>query len=94
MSKEVENARKELENDLKNAPHVLANPLGSSVTSDKIHRYLFNCVVSNEEKANSVDWLYSLYKEQTDEEHDKFQQSIDAMAIALYKFYEYLNKTK
>lgn len=94
MSKELENARKALNDDLKNAPYVLSNPLGHCVTCQKIHRYLFECVISNEKKSECVDWLYDLYKKQNEQEQHSFQLTIDSMAIALYDFYEYLKNSE
>ena len=94
MSKEVETARKILVEDLKNAPHVLSSPLGHGVTQKKIHQYLFECVLGGVDKTNCCDWLYDLYKNQTDEEHDRFQLAVDSMAISLYEFHDFLRKYK
>lgn len=94
MSKEVETARKVLVEDLKNAPHVLSAPLGHGVTQNKIHRYLFECVLGGVDKSDCCDWLYDLYKNQTYEEHDRFMLVIDSIAISLYEFNDFLRKNK
>lgn len=92
MNKIVEKSRKILEADLKNTPYVLDDPLGNSVTSRKIQDYMFLCVTNSVSKPDCVDWLYELYKEQNDEQHNKFQSHIDLSANMLYDFYVYLNK--
>lgn len=67
MSK-VEIAKKALESDLEDYPHALHDPIGDARTYRKILLYLFSCIVEGKDRAESKDWLYKLYKEQTDDE--------------------------
>lgn len=90
MDKEVEMAKKALEDDLANASYVLDDPLGHAITSRKIKQYLYVCVVAVVPKPDCVNWLYELYQDQTEDEKHKFQCIIDSMANALYGFYDYL----
>lgn len=92
MDKVVEQAKRILEEDLKNAPYVLDDPLGHGITSGKIQKYMFTCVTKGVSKVDCVDWLYNLYNKQNDEQHCKFQSKIDTSASMLYEFYVYLNK--
>ena len=89
-NKDVERARKVLEEDLMNNPHTINAPIGNGVTYRKIMQYIYACILSSVSKADCVDWLYQLYNEQNDNEKSKFKMIIDSVAVALYDFYRYL----
>ena len=88
--KVVNEAKKELEDDLNNNPHTLSVPLGHGVTRRKILKYVYICVLTGISKPDCVDWLYILYNQQNDKEKYDFKLIIDSVAGALYDFYDYL----
>lgn len=92
--KNVEEAKKVLENDLANNPHVLSNPMGQGVTRRKILDYIYVCIDFSLSKADCVDWLYGLYKEQENKEKDVFRSVIDSVAGALYDYNEHIKNSK
>ena len=89
-TKEVNEARKVLENDLEHAPYTLSAPMGHGLTRKKILKYIYICILSNVSKPECVDWLYKLYNNQSDKEKCLFQMIIDSVSNALYDFYDYL----
>lgn len=92
MNKDVEKVRRVLEDDLTDNPYILPDPIGSALTFRKIEKYLWVCMISGISKPDSVDWLYNLYREQTDDERIKFQQRIDLVANTLYDFFAYIKE--
>jgi len=88
----IEEAQKLLISDLEENPQSLYDPISDARTCRKIQRYLFLCVTGGRLKADSVDWLYDLYKKQSEEEKDIFRSRIDLLANALYYFYEFLKQ--
>ena len=88
----IEKAKKLLEADLESFPSVISDPIRDARTGPKIERYLYVCILEGQEKPKSVDWLYSLYKDQTTEEHDAMISRLDPLANALYAFYNYLGE--
>ena len=90
MDSVVEQVKTILEGDLKDCPYTLNDPLGHACTYRKIRDYMFACIKNGVQKPDCVDWLYKLYKGQTDEEHSAFQTRIDLSANLLYDFYKTL----
>lgn len=90
----IEEAPKLLVSDLEDNPQSLYDPIGDARTYRKIQRYLFLCITEGRQKPDTVDWLYDLYKNQSDEEKVKFRSRIDLLANALYHFYEFLSPQK
>lgn len=86
----VEIAKKALVRDLEDYPLALHDPIGDGRTFRKILRYLFSCVVERKDRAESKDWLYKLYEEQTDDEKNILISKVDLLANTLYDFYDYL----
>ena len=87
----IEDAQNSLIEDLKNYPRVTHDPIGDARTCHKIQHYLFLSIIEGKSKSESVDWLYGLYKEQTDNESGLFRGRIDLLANTLYDFYHFLN---
>lgn len=90
----MKEAQKRLVDDLANNPHILSAPLGHGVTQRKIYAYLFECVMEEVPKADCVDWLCDLYKEQSKEEKKEFQLIIDSVFVALMEFKNFLGMPK
>lgn len=87
----VEQAKKMLESDLDSYPAVVKDPIGDARTYCKIQRYIYACISDGVSKANCVDWLYDLYKEQNEEEKHHFTLELDLVAKALYDYHNYLS---
>ena len=92
--KVVNETRKKLEEDLKNNPHTLSNPLAHGVSRRKIMKYIYSCVLVGISKPDCVDWLYNLYSQQNDKDCYTFKTIIDSIAVAVYDFYDYINVSK
>lgn len=92
MISKIEEAKKILENDLENNPSSLSDPIGDARTYHKILNYLFICIEEKTDKADIADWLYKLYRNQTDKEKDSFSSRIDLLIGALIRYNSYINK--
>lgn len=90
----VEIAMKVLKSDLEDYPSVLHDPFGDARTYRKILQYLFSCVTEGKNRADSKDYLYKLYEEQTDKEKAILISKVDLLANALYDFNDYLKTIK
>jgi hypothetical protein len=90
----VESAKKQLVSDLEDCPLVVHDPIGDARTYIKTKQYLFSCIVERKDRAESKDWLYKLYEEQTDDEKYLFVLKLDLLANALYDFYYYLQNNR
>lgn len=92
MMSKIEEAKKSLKNDLDSHPSSLCDPIGDARTYHKILDYLFVCIEAKTDKAEIADWLYKLYKNQTDKQKEFFSSRIDLLIGALIKYNTYINK--
>ena len=79
----VESAKNFLLDEVAKNKHTYDNPFGNAASSRKIVEYLYACVMSEENVADSKDWLYQLYANQSDEAKDTFRNKVELVADVL-----------
>ena len=94
MPKEIELAKQVLIDDLSHHSSSLSDPIGDARTYNKLLDYIFLSIEEGLKKDQIIDWLYELYKDQTDAQKYKFSFQIDLLVRALIAYRTYIHKNK
>ena len=83
MNTNVESAKRALVEEIEKNHHTYANPFGNAASYRKILDYLYVCIMNNEYAADANEWLYQLYKKQSNEEKAVFHAQVELVSSVL-----------
>lgn len=83
MNTNVESAKRDLVEEIEKNHHTYANPFGNAASYRKILDYLYVCIMNNEYAADANEWLYQLYKNQSNEEKAVFHAQVELVSSVL-----------